>query len=394
MSHSAKSTKREITKQKKVQEIIRAAREYAENIVETVREPLIVLNTNLKIISANRSFYKTFKVKPHETEGKFLYHLGNRQWNIPKLRQLLEEILPKHTTFEDYEVEHNFKTIGLKTMLLNARRIYRKTDKKKTILLAIEDITERKKLEKMKDEFLSMVSHELRTPLTVIALGIDNLKSGILGPISEAQAEALDRGQRNVRRLSKLIENLLDLSRLESGRTKIQQKEIHLTPLIHEIVQSYQGGKRGRNLKIKEKHKKDLPTVEADSDMVAQALTNLFSNAILYAKKEIVVATTIAKPESGSPQFIEISIANDGPGIPRQKMDDLFKKFIQLDREKRTGPYKGTGLGLAICKEIIERHRGKIWVESPEKTGVTFRFTLPIAGKRRKNESEKNNIIG
>ena len=125
------------------------ARRYAESIVETVREPLLVLDGELKIISANRSFYRIFKVTPGETIGSFIYDLGNKQWDIPKLRVLLEETLPKQEAFDDFEVAHNFQDIGHKIMLLNARQIYQKYIGTKIILLAIEDITERKRLEEL-----------------------------------------------------------------------------------------------------------------------------------------------------------------------------------------------------------------------------------------------------
>ena len=134
----------DITERKKAQQIIEEARAYAENIIETMREPLIVLDTDLKVISANRSFYQTFKVNHKETKGQFIYDLGNRQWDIPKLRQLLEEILPKNNTFDNYEIEHNFETIGPKTMLFNARRLATM----QMILITIDDITERKNKEK------------------------------------------------------------------------------------------------------------------------------------------------------------------------------------------------------------------------------------------------------
>ena len=120
---------------------------YAESIVETVREPLLVLNADLKIISANRNFYRTFKVAPGETIGSFIYNLGNKQWDIPKLRELLEEVLPEKEAFDDFEVTHDFQDIGHKIMLLNARQIYRKDIGTKMILLAIEDITERREIE-------------------------------------------------------------------------------------------------------------------------------------------------------------------------------------------------------------------------------------------------------
>jgi PAS domain S-box-containing protein len=125
------------------------ARRYAESILGTVRGPLLVLDANLKIISANRNFYTTFKVNSEETIGTFIYELGNKQWDIPKLRELLEEVLPEKEAFEDFEVDHNFQDIGHKIMLLNARQIFRKDIGAKMILLAIEDITEHKRMESL-----------------------------------------------------------------------------------------------------------------------------------------------------------------------------------------------------------------------------------------------------
>ncbi|MFA4827670.1 MAG: response regulator [Thermodesulfovibrionales bacterium] len=123
------------------------AREYAENIINTVREPLIALDQDLRVVTASRSFYEVFKVKPEETVGQLIYDLGDKQWNIPKLRELLETILPYQTSFDNYEVEHDFATIGRRIMLLNAQQIHRVWGKKMIILLAIEDSTERKRLE-------------------------------------------------------------------------------------------------------------------------------------------------------------------------------------------------------------------------------------------------------
>ncbi|MDT8335890.1 MAG: PAS domain-containing protein, partial [Desulfurivibrionaceae bacterium] len=123
------------------------AHEYAENLINTVREPLISLDQDLRVVTVSRSFYDFFKVKPEDTVGQLIYDLGNKQWDIPKLRELLETILPQKTSFDNYEVEHDFATIGRRTMLLNARQIERVWGKKRIILLAIEDITKRKVIE-------------------------------------------------------------------------------------------------------------------------------------------------------------------------------------------------------------------------------------------------------
>jgi PAS domain S-box-containing protein len=123
------------------------SQEYSESIINTVREPLIILDQDLRVVTVSRSFYEVFKVKPEETVGQLIYDLGNKQWDIPKLRELLETILPQKTTFDNYEVEHDFTTIGKRIMLLNARQIQRGLGKERIILLAIEDITERKEIE-------------------------------------------------------------------------------------------------------------------------------------------------------------------------------------------------------------------------------------------------------
>jgi diguanylate cyclase (GGDEF)-like protein/PAS domain S-box-containing protein len=143
-------------KSSREEKLLKDALEFSDAIIATVREPLLVLDKELRIITANRSFYRTFQVNPEETEKQLIYDLGNRQWNIPGLRDLLENILPRNNAFEDFEVEHDFISIGRKIMLLNARKIYREMNHVEMILLAIEDITERKKAEEQLKLLASM----------------------------------------------------------------------------------------------------------------------------------------------------------------------------------------------------------------------------------------------
>jgi diguanylate cyclase (GGDEF)-like protein/PAS domain S-box-containing protein len=147
--------------------------EYTESIIDTVREPLIALDRDLRVVSVSRSFYDVFKVKPEETVGQLIYDLGNKQWDIPKLRELLETILPQRASFDDYEVEHDFATIGRRIMLLNARQIERGIGKPQIILLAIEDITARKKMEQ---EIKRLAYHDPLTSLPNRMLLSDRLK--------------------------------------------------------------------------------------------------------------------------------------------------------------------------------------------------------------------------
>ena len=140
----------------------KAYMEIFNGILGSVREPLVLLDSTLKIVKANHSFYRTFNVNPEQTEGMLIYDLGNGQWNIPKLKELLEDILPQNSTFNDFEVEHDFKTIGRKIMHLNARRIYGEENQTQLILLAIEDVTEREYYKRHLEELVETRTAEMR----------------------------------------------------------------------------------------------------------------------------------------------------------------------------------------------------------------------------------------
>ena len=148
----------------------------AQSIVDTVREPVVVLDKGLRVIAASRSFYSAFKVSPEDTQGRLLYALGDGQWDIPKLRVLLDKIIPEHGVMEDYEVEHEFPNLGHRTMRLNARQAFYEGGAETTILLGIEDVTERHKLERQKDELLRQkdvlldeIEHRIANSLQIIA---------------------------------------------------------------------------------------------------------------------------------------------------------------------------------------------------------------------------------
>jgi len=143
---------RDITERRRAERAAKEAHDFAESIVSTIREPLLVLSADLKVVSANRSFYETFKATPEKTEGHSIYQLGNQQWDVPKLRKLLGELLDKRAAFDDFEMDYEFPAIGRRTVLLNARKVHGDTNKAETILLAIEDITERKRMQKALQE--------------------------------------------------------------------------------------------------------------------------------------------------------------------------------------------------------------------------------------------------
>jgi two-component system cell cycle sensor histidine kinase PleC len=366
-------------------EAIRDAREYSESIVNAVREPLIVLDGDLKVISASRSFYGFFKAKPQETEKRFIYDLGNRQWDMPELRRLLESIIPKSFTFDNFEVEHDFPKIGRKVMLLNARRIYRKSGKKKIMLLAIEDITERKKTEAelqkaleelsklnmLKSEFVSTVSHELRTPLATMKEFATILLDGIPGALNEQQREYLDIIDGNISRLSRLINNLLDISKIEAHKVELKREPVNIVELAGKTSYNFEPFANSKKLEIRCKFPKNDIQLYVDKDRVNQVFVNLINNALKFTKEGYVEISILDKEK-----FVECAVSDTGIGISDKDLPRIFSKFAQFGRISGSGE-KGTGLGLAISKGIIELHQGKIWVESKLGQGSRFIFTLP-----------------
>ncbi|MBC7581780.1 histidine kinase, partial [Aeromicrobium sp.] len=223
-----------------VNEEVTITRDYADAIIRTVRGPLLVLNKDLRIISANEAFYNAFKVAPNDTEKRLLYDLGNRQWNIPKLRILLEEILPEKNTIEDFVVEHDFKDIGQKTMLLNARTLQQGPDKTSLILLAIEDITVRKQLEQQKDEFISIASHELKTPITSVKAYTQILGQRFRKADDMKSVELIEKMNTQLDKLTDLIGDLLDVTKLEAGRIKFNESYFDFNELVAATVEELQ----------------------------------------------------------------------------------------------------------------------------------------------------------
>lgn len=365
------------SRRKQAEHVVREAREYAESIVATVREPLLVLDADLRIISANQSFYRTFKVAPKGTEGQLIYELGNRQWDIPRLRELLEELLPKNTAFDDFEVEYHFPTIGHRTMLLNARRLHGEANGARMVLLAIEDITECKRaleyeeLSKLKSELLSTISHELRIPMATIKGYSTMLLDYDQRLGHEEKQECLQLIDKATDRLTELVDHLLDMSRLDAGLLKMERKPTSISKLIQEAVA--EAKLRAPGHKIVLTMRKGLPRVNIDAKRVRQVLDNLLDNAIKYSETgtEVVVQ---AKTEA---QELEISVIDQGRGIPATDIDRVFDRLYRIEQRLAQDP-GGMGLGLSLCKGLVEAHGGRIWMESEEGKGSKCSFTLPL----------------
>jgi PAS domain S-box-containing protein len=377
------------------------ASEFAESVINTVREPLISLDQNLRVVTVSRSFYEFFKVKPEETIGNLIYDLGNRQWDIPKLRTLLEEILLRDNKFDDYEVEHEFSNIGHKIMLLNARRIVKKESGSQLILLAIEDITEKMILQRAltertseaekaqseaesatraKSDFLANMSHELRTPLNSIIGFSEVLEDQLLGSLNSSQSEDVQYILKASRHLLSLINDILDLSKVESGKMVLEVDRVSVRDLLDAVLVMHREKALRHSISLDLQLGTDTDLViDADERKLKQILFNLLSNAVKFTPDGGAVRVT-ATNITGAAE-LEISIEDSGIGIKPEDIPRLFKEFSQLDSvyDKK---YEGTGLGLALTKKLVELHGGRIRVSSEFGKGSRFAFILPIQQAR------------
>ncbi|BAZ51567.1 two-component hybrid sensor and regulator [Nostoc sp. NIES-4103] len=235
------------------------------------------------------------------------------------------------------------------------------------------DISDRKAIERMKDEFISVVSHELRTPLTSLHSALKILATGRLGTLSADGQQMLAIADENTERLVRLVNNVLDLQRIESGKFTMEKQACNAADLMIQATEAMQP--------MAQQHGVTLATkpiniqIWVDSDYIVQALTNLLSNAIKFSSPGGSVSLTVELLQQSQVLFC---VHDEGQGIPHGKLESIFERFQQVDSSdsRKKG---GTGLGLAICRKIIEQHEGKIWAESTLGKGSSFCFTLPVS---------------
>ena len=250
----------------------------------------------------------------------------------------------------------------------------------RTILYALERNKAEKKVKEAvetKSEFLSTVSHELRTPLTAMKESVSIVLDGMAGEISQEQKDCLDIAKRNIDRLARLINDVLDFQKLEYGKMKFNMESNNINEVAQQVYETMATSAKEKEIDFMLELDDNLPKVNLDVDRITQVLTNLVSNAFKFTDKGNVTIKT-----SSVDNTIRVQVCDTGSGIKEEDMSKLFRKFEQLalGGERKTG---GTGLGLAICKEIIEHHGGKIWAESTPEKGSIFQFVLPIMERRR-----------
>ena len=383
---------------------LEAAADYAEQIVETVRDPLLVLTHDFRVQSANLAFYQLFLVSVAETEGQLVYRIGNGQWNIPALRTLLEEILPRNSVFNDYEVSHDFEHIGPRTMLLNARRL----DRVDLILLAMEDVTDRQQAATLLQEqqvqleyqvqertaalyreiaerqrlegeaqraqhfallgrLAAGLSHEIRNPLGAVFLNVELLEEELrdLPPESSANlAQPLTEIRTNLARLDDLLQDYLSLVRVGAVRLLPEDLGLFVTQFVQEMTPVL----TARGITLHLNGLDQLGSVSLHQNTFRRVLLNLVHNA-MEAMPQGGRLTLRGRQQATT---VHLDISDTGIGIAPEQYAQIFEPL-------HTTKPGGTGLGLYIVQEVMAAHGGQVALESTVGAGTTFTITLPLA---------------
>jgi signal transduction histidine kinase len=228
-------------------------------------------------------------------------------------------------------------------------------------------------MEKLKADFSAMIVHDLRAPLTAIMSSAAIIEDGLVGPITVDQKNWLFKITAGSRNLLNLINDFLDLSKIEAGRLELVKEDMDLERLIRASLDDYVILTRGKKISLTCRIEQPLSRINADAGRLGQVFTNLISNAIKFTAEGGTIEVGAAQKNTGE---TTVWVKDSGVGIPAHEIGDLFEKYRQT-QSGRTSKHKGTGLGLVICKMIVESHGGKIWAESQEGKGATFFFSLP-----------------
>ncbi|MCR5862059.1 ATP-binding protein [Flavobacterium sp. J372] len=378
------------------QEQLTMARMYAEAIIQTIREPLVILNKELRIKSANASFYNHFKTTEQDTEGKLIFDLAKGHWQISELKNELLKALNDKAVTEGLEIKIQFPDLGERTMLLNIRPILNDSLGEQLILLAIEDITDiraannmllynnRELLESNKEllAFSYIASHDLQEPLRKIHTFTKMISNDPKTSLSGESATFLDRIMVSVRRMQLLTDDLLNYAQISNSNDD-EVENTDLNSLVNDVLEDLKDTVQSVNAEIKVS---ELPVVKVIPLLMRQLFINLIGNAIKYRKADgqpiVNISFSVADkseiadlgvdPET---RYYRIKIADNGIGFPQEQSQRIFEAFQRLHGKDK---YEGTGIGLAICKKIALRHDGFITAESNPGSGATFNLFLPL----------------
>jgi len=358
--HDQRTTEIE-SSQRRQQQTTQDAQAQQKILFDSMLEGLLLLDRHRKIYLANRSFKELFHLKT-DLRGKTVVEA----LRLHELDELLQRVEAEKQVL-DYELK--LPDLNERWLQVNAAAIANSAGEREGTILVFHDLTRLKQLERQREEFVANVSHELRTPLSLIKGYVETLLDG-----ARDNPEVADRFlkiiERNTNRLDLLIQDLLTISALESGRMKLELQPVELRGLTGRIFTHLQAKADGKKVLLVN----ELPaiTARADVNRLDQVLTNLVDNAIKYGRPEGRVTVGGRRLDDGR---LEVFVQDDGPGIPPEALERVFERFYRVDKA-RSRDQGGTGLGLSIVKHIVQAHGGEVRVESEPGKGATFFFTL------------------
>lgn len=340
------------------------SRTQQELILNSMTEGVLVLSEDCHIRLVNRAFTNLFGVKGDPRSRTIIDAVRSHE-----LSALAESIVSGQQVIGH---ELRFSDPAERLLQVNGTKLLDSDGQSRGIIMVFHDLTRLKQLERTRQEFVANVSHELRTPLSLIKGYAETLLDGAKDN-PEVSTKFLQTIQRNAERLRLLIEDLLTVSQLESGRLVLQLQPVELRGIVEKVLADLKARADGKGVTLV--NETLGLRVQADPARLEQVLTNLVDNAIKYGRTDGTTVVSARTIESG---MTEVAVKDDGPGIPASSLERVFERFYRLDKA-RSREQGGTGLGLAIVKHIVQSHGGKAWADSQPGEGAVFRFTLPTA---------------